>query len=346
MMTDMLQLLQQLIATPSYSKEEDQTAGIIQQFLNSKGINAHRKLNNVWAFNQNYDSTKPTVLLNSHHDTVRPVSGWKRNPFEPSIEDGKLFGLGSNDAGASLVGLLATFWHYYETPGLPFNLLFLASAEEEISGKNGVAAVLPELGNIAYGIVGEPTQMQMAIAEKGLMVVDAVTTGKAGHAARDEGENAIYKSLQDIYTIKNHKFPKVSELLGEVKVTVTQINAGTQHNVIPDTSQFVIDIRTNEHYTNKEVHQILQNTVQSKLQPRSFRLGSSSISKQHPIVQKGMTLGLYCFGSPTLSDQALMPFPTLKIGIGNSSRSHTADEFVYLEELEKGIELYKRLLAV
>lgn len=343
---EILKLLQKLIITSSFSKEESVTADLIQHFLLDKGLSAERQQNNVWIKNKFWQAEKPTILLNSHHDTVKPVKGWQRNPFDPSIENGKLFGLGSNDAGASLVSLLATFLHYYNQEDLRYNLIFAATAEEEISGKNGIASILNKLGKIDLGIVGEPTEMQLAIAEKGLMVIDGEAKGKAGHAARNEGINALYIALKDIEIIRNFDFEKSSDLLGKVKATVTQIEAGTQHNVVPDTCKFVIDVRSNEHYSNEEIYKILQNKVQSKLSPRSFRLNSSGISKTHPIVKKGISMGLNCFGSPTLSDQALMPFTTIKIGVGDSARSHTADEFIYLKELEEGIEIYKELLIV
>lgn len=345
MRTQTLKLLQGLIAVPSFSKEEEKTAEILEGFLKAQGVDTLRKGNNIWAKNQFWDEQKPTILLNSHHDTVKPVQGWQRNPFEPSVEAGKLYGLGSNDAGASLVCLLETFLHFYKRPELPFNLIFAATAEEEISGANGVASILPELGAIEFGIVGEPTEMQMAIAEKGLMVIDGEAKGRAGHAAREEGINALYLALEDIKKLQDFTFQKTSEFLGKVKVSVTQITAGTQHNVVPDSCKFVIDVRTNEHYSNSETFKILQDTVQSTLHPRSFRLNSSSIPVSHPLVKQGLTLGLTCFGSPTLSDQALMPFPTLKIGVGKSARSHTADEFVYLKELEQGILVYRALLG-
>lgn len=338
-----VQLLKQLIATPSFSKEETGTANLIASFLEKRQVPFERSGNNIWAKNR-YQNNGPTILLNSHHDTVRPAAGWQRDPFQPIAEDGKLYGLGSNDAGASLVSLLAVFLHFYEMDNLPFNLIFLASAEEEISGQNGVASVLPKLGNIAFGVVGEPTQMQMAVAEKGLMVVDAEAKGKAGHAARNEGVNAIYIALTDISFLKNFAFEKTSNLLGPVKMSITQITAGTQHNVVPDSCQFVIDIRTNELYSNEEVFSVLQEKTASHLTARSFRLNSSRIGLDHPLVKSGEKIGLSHYGSPTLSDQALMNFPTLKIGPGDSARSHTADEFIYLEEIENGMAIYVELL--
>ena len=336
-------LLQNLIATPSFSREEDKTADIIQDFFHKKNIPTERKGHNVWVKNKHFTEGGQTVLLNSHHDTVKPVSGWTRDPFSPTMENGKLYGLGSNDAGASLVCLIAAFCHFYDKK-LPFNLVLLASAEEEISGKNGVESVLPDLPTPSVGIVGEPTLMLMAVAEKGLMVVDGIARGRAGHAARSEGVNAIYIALQDIETIRQFDFPKKSDLLGAVKMSVTQIQAGTQHNVVPDECRFVIDIRTNECYSNQEVLAITQNEVQSELVARSFRLNSSKIALEHPLILRGLALGLTYYGSPTLSDQALMSFPTLKIGVGDSARSHTADEFIFLKEIEEGIDLYIALL--
>ncbi len=341
---DAIQLLKLLIACPSFSKEEDKTASILADFFQKQGIATQRKGNNIWARNRHWDEQKPTILLNSHHDTVQPVSGWTKNPFEPVVENGKLYGLGSNDAGGSLVALIASFLDFYNKQGLPFNLILAVTAEEEISGKNGIASILESLGKIAVGIIGEPTQMRMAVAEKGLMVVDAVAKGVAGHAARDEGVNAIYRALQDIEWIQNYSFEKQSKLLGEVKLTVTQIEAGRQHNVVPDSCHFVIDVRTNEAYSNREVFEVLQENCKADLKARSFRLNSSKIELTHPLVQRGLSLGLDYFGSPTLSDQALLPFPTLKIGCGKSARSHTADEFIQLSEIEAGMEIYIKLL--
>lgn len=343
--SDSINLLQQLIAIPSFSKEEDQTADYIQAFFQKKSMPTFRQGNNVWMKNKYWNESLPTILLNSHHDTVRPVKGWTKNPHEPIIENSsKLYGLGSNDAGGCLVSLLATFLFFYEKEELPYNIIFAATAEEEISGKNGIASVVETFGEIDFGIIGEPTQMQMAIAEKGLMVVDGIAHGKAGHAAREEGVNAIYEVLQDLEWIKNYEFEQVSNLLGKTKMTVTQINAGTQHNVVPDTCNFVIDVRTNEAYSNQEVFDILQNHLKSEVKARSFRLNSSKIELTHPLVQSGLALGLNYFGSPTLSDQALLSFPTLKIGCGDSARSHTADEFIYLKEIEEGIDTYIQLL--
>ncbi len=339
-----IKLLQSLISTPSFSREEQQTAALIENFLLEKKIPFSRSGNNIWAQNKYFKKDLPTVLLNSHHDTVKPVQGWTRDPFSPEIVDGKLFGLGSNDAGASLISLLATFLHFYNRKNLNCNFIWAATAEEEISGSNGIESILTQLPEINLGIVGEPTQMQPAVAEKGLMVIDAKAKGKAGHAARNEGINAIEIAMSDIEKIKNLVFDRPSEWLSANKLTVTQIKAGTQHNVVPDICEFVIDVRTNDRYTNKEVFEILQTNLTSELTARSFRLNASSISGSHPLVQRCIEMGLKCFGSPTLSDQALMPFPTLKIGPGDSARSHTADEFIFISEIEDAIEKYILLL--
>lgn len=340
-----VELLKTLISTPSFSKEEGATADLVVDFLTQKGITINRSGNNVWASNQQQRAGLPTILLNSHHDTVRPVSGWQRDPFTPTVEEGKLFGLGSNDAGASLVSLAAIFVHFYEQKDLPFNLVYLASAEEEISGKNGVAAVLPEIGTIDFAIVGEPTQMEMAIAERGLLVIDGLASGVAGHAARDEGVNAINIALRDIEKLHSFQFEKVSDVLGKVKVSVTQIKAGTQHNVVPDQCEFVVDVRTTEHYSNQAAFDLLQECTASELTARSFRLNASGISPTAPVVQVGKALGLKLFGSATLSDQALMSFPSLKIGPGDSRRSHTADEYIKIEEIEGGIDIYHQIMT-
>lgn len=339
-----LKLLKSLVAAPSFSREEDQTAQIIARFFVEKGISYRRKDNNIWAKSKYWNGAKPTLLLNSHHDTVKPVAGWKRDPFLPTQEGDQLFGLGSNDAGGSLVCLIAAFLHFYHRSDLPYNIILAATAEEEISGSKGVASILAELGHVELGIIGEPTQMHMAVAEKGLMVVDGEARGKSGHAAREEGINALYIALDDIQRIRNFRFEKQTDLLGPVKMSVTQIEAGAQHNVVPDRCRFVIDIRTNEQYDNREIFETLQQSVRSTLKARSFRLNSSRISLQHPLVQAGRTLGRSYFGSPTLSDQALMPFTTLKMGPGDSARSHTADEYVCLSEIKEGIEIYVELL--
>lgn len=338
-----IDLLKKMIATPSFSKEENGVADLIQSYIEETGILVFRNGNNVWCNSANMDLGKPTILLNSHIDTVKPVAGWKKDPFLPVIENDMLFGLGSNDAGASVVSLLHAFF-YLTRKDQPYNLIFLASAEEEISGKNGIESIIPLLPPIAFAIVGEPTGMNAAIAEKGLMVLDCKTTGIAGHAARNDGENAIYKALKNIEWFRNYTFPKVSELLGKVNMNVTQINAGTQHNVIPDVCTFVVDVRTTDCYTNEEALNIIREHTDCEVTPRSTRLNSSGISADHPFVKRVQTLGKNTFGSPTLSDQTLMPFPSVKIGPGDSARSHTADEFVLLSEVREGIELYVRVL--
>jgi len=341
---DSIKLLKQLIATPSFSKEEDKTADIIETFLKSKNVETCRFLNNVWARNKYFDESKPTILLNSHHDTVRPNKGYTLDPFSPIEKDGKLFGLGSNDAGGCLVSLIAIFLHFYEQENLKYNFVLATTAEEEISGKNGIEILLQHLPKIDFAIVGEPTQMNMAVAEKGLLVLDCTAHGKAGHAAREEGDNAIYKAIKDIEWFRTYKFDKVSDLLGPMKMSVTIINAGSQHNVIPSECKFTVDVRVNELYTFEEVLDIIKQNVQCDVQPRSVRLRSSSIELDHPIVKAGIKLGRKYFGSPTTSDKALMPFPALKIGPGDSARSHTADEFIYLDEIKEGIGLYISLL--
>jgi acetylornithine deacetylase len=337
-------LLQKLITIESFSTAEDKTAGEIFSFLQNKGITANRLINNVWAFNKYYDAANPTVLLNSHHDTVKPNANYTRNPFGGVIENGKLFGLGSNDAGGSLVSLLACFLYFYDKPDLNINLVYAATAEEEISGKNGIEVVLPRLGNLFFGIVGEPTKMNIAIAEKGLLVIDCVANGIAGHAARNEGKNAIYKALKDIEWFRTYTFPNESETLGPVKMTVTMIHAGTQHNVVPPTCSFTVDIRTTDLYSNQDVLDIISQHVSCNIQPRSVRLNSSFVSKEHPMVKAGVALGRMLYGSPTTSDQALMNFDTFKMGPGDSARSHSADEFIFIHEIEESIALYIQLL--
>ncbi|NPA36629.1 MAG: M20 family metallo-hydrolase [Chlorobi bacterium] len=336
-------LLKKLIATPSLSKEEDKAADLVVSFLKNKGFDVKRKGNNVWCFAGEKDPSKSTLLLNSHIDTVTPSDRWTHDPFIPTLEGDKLTGLGSNDAGAPLVSLIAAFV-LLSKKEQPYNLLFAASAEEEISGKNGISSVLRDLGNISLGIVGEPTKMQMAVAEKGLMVLDCVAHGKQGHAAREEGINAIYEALPDIEWFRTHRFPEESEFLGPVKMTVTGITAGSQHNVVPDICEFMVDVRVNEHYSNEELFELINESVKCDVKPRSFRLNSSGISLDHPVVKRGIELGLPYFGSPTTSDQAVMNFTTLKIGPGDSARSHTADEYVYLKEIEEGIDMYVKLL--
>ncbi len=337
-------LLQSLIAIPSISREETAAADYLQNYIELQGMTAGRQGNNVWCLSPMFDLNKPTLLLNSHIDTVRPVSGWRKDPFTPRLEsNGKLYGLGSNDAGASLASLLQVFFTLSRR-AQPYNLIYLASCEEEVSGKGGVESVLPQLPPIAFAVVGEPTEMQPAIAEKGLMVLDVTATGRSGHAARNEGDNAIYKVLNDIAWFRDFSFPKVSPLLGPVKMSVTMVQAGTQHNVIPDRCTFVVDVRSNECYTNQELFDEITRHLSCQAQARSFRLGSSHVSPEHPLVRRAVQLGRVPFGSPTLSDQALMPFPSLKMGPGKSSRSHTADEFVFVREIEEAIGLYLELL--
>lgn len=339
-------LLAQLIACPSMSKEEQGTAQILVDFFKAQGIQPNRLGNNVWACNLHFDASKPTILLNSHHDTVKANASWTFDPFQATEQEGKLIGLGSNDAGASLVCLIATFVSFYSAENLGFNLVIAATAEEEISGTGGIEALLQsgDLPQIDFAIVGEPTDCAMAIAEKGLMVVDAKVKGIAGHAARNEGVNAIYLALEDINHIQNHSFAKVSDLLGPVKATVTVINAGKQHNVVPDTCDYVIDCRVNECYSLEEVLAELKTIVQADLTPRSMRLNSSRMEESHPVVKAAQSVGISLFGSPTLSDQALLPIPSAKIGPGHSGRSHTADEYIFLDELRQGIQTYQNLL--
>ncbi|MCW3087302.1 MAG: family metallo-hydrolase [Sediminibacterium sp.] len=340
-----LDLLKQLITIPSFSKEEDQTASLLEEFLKDSGVTVSRHLNNIWAKNQYFDSRKPTLLLNSHHDTVKPNKAYTLDPFSPVEKEGKLFGLGSNDAGGPLVGLLAAFLYFHARTDLKYNLVFAATAEEEISGKNGIEALLPHLPQIDCGIVGEPTQMQMAIAERGLLVLDVTATGKAGHAARDEGENALYKAMDEIDWFRNYRFEKISPLLGAVKMTVTAIETENKaHNVVPSQCRFVADVRVNELYTFEEVLGTIKSNISSEAIPRSLRMRSTAIDMDHPLVKAGLALGRSYYGSPTTSDKALMPFMTLKMGPGDSARSHTADEYIYPEEVKNGIELYIQLL--
>ncbi len=340
---DAVALLRQLIAISSFSKDEKEVADFIERYIEMKGYVAVRKENNVWLLSPGFDPARPTVLLNSHIDTVKPVIGWVHDPFAPTIESGKLFGLGSNDAGASVVSLLHAFF-FLTQQQQSYNLIFAASAEEEISGKNGIESLLHELPEIDFAIVGEPTGMNMAVAEKGLMVLDCVVQGQAGHAARDEGDNAIYKALPAIEWFRTFEFERKSDLLGAVKMTVTQINAGTQHNVIPDKCSFVVDVRSNEMYSNQEILDEIRKHVSCDVQPRSTRLSSTATPLAHAVVKRGRELNRSVFGSPTLSDQALMPFPSLKMGPGESSRSHTADEYILLSEIEEAIEIYVQLL--
>jgi acetylornithine deacetylase len=341
---DALELLKSLIATQSFSKEEDESALLIMQWLSNHDIKFESSQHNIWAKNKYFDDTKPTILLNSHHDTVKPNKGYLKDPFYAEIIDGKLFGLGSNDAGGSLVGLMALFTYYYNYKNLKYNLLLLASAEEENSGRGGIRSVMPKLPQIDFAIVGEPTLMHLAIAEKGLLVLDCYAHGEAGHAAHGLGYNSIYKAMEAIAWFRNFKFPKVSDTLGEVKMTVTQIDAGNQHNVIPATCHFVVDIRVTDQYSNKEVLDIVKKHVDVVVKERSLNLNSSSISKDHPIVKAGIKMGREIYGSPTLSDQSNLSCASLKLGPGDSYRSHTADEFIYVDEIYEGIEIYVELL--
>lgn len=343
--TEAVELLKQLIAIPSFSKEEEGTADCIAHFFNKKQIPYNRVGNNIWASNLYFDINKPSILLNSHHDTVKPNSGYQLNPFDPIVANEKLYGLGSNDAGGCLVSLLACFVFYYNKPALGYNLIIAATAEEEISGKNGVEALIPQLPPIDFAIVGEPTLLNLAIAERGLMVVDAKTVGVAGHAARNEGENALYKAVKDIEWIRKYHFEKVSDLLGPVKMTVTSFTTeNKQHNMVPTSAEYLIDIRVNEQYQFEEILHTLKANLNAQITPRSTRVKSTIINSNHPIVKAGESLGSICYGSPTTSDKALMPFPALKVGPGDSARSHSADEFIYLLEIEKGIEFYINLL--
>jgi len=342
---DAIELLKQLIETPSFSSEEDQTADIIQHWLSTQNISSKRVKNNVLAIHPGFDTSKPTLLLNSHHDTVKPNSAYTKDPFNPIIEDGKLFGLGSNDAGGCLVSLLATFCYFYTHANLKYNLVLVASAEEESSGQNGLGSVLSQIPTIDVAIVGEPTQMHLAIAEKGLVVFDAKVKGTASHAAHPNIDNPIYNCIKVLDWFQKYQFEKKSDTLGDVKMTVTQINAGKQHNAVPADVDLVIDVRVNDQYSNSEVAEILQKKAPcSKIIPRSLRLNSSSIPKEHELVQAGIALGRKTYGSPTLSDQSALSCPSLKLGPGDSTRSHTADEFIYLHEIEEGIELYIKLL--
>lgn len=337
-------LLSHLIATPSVSRDERRAADIMEEELTRCGFTPHREANNVWAIGPCQREDRPTLLLNAHIDTVKPVASYTRNPYEPSLEDGTLYGLGSNDCGGGLVSLLQVFSELSASERCPYNLVYLASAEEEVSGKDGISRALPLLPHVDVAIVGEPTGMQPAVAEKGLMVVDITAHGKSGHAARNEGVNAIYEALDDLCWIRSHRFDRVSQFLGPTKMQATVVNAGTQHNVVPDECKIVVDVRTNELYTNEEVFDIISSHCKSECRARSFRLHSSRIDLNHPLVERCVALGLQPFGSPTLSDQALMPFASLKLGPGQSARSHSANEYIKVSEIEHAIGLYLRLL--
>lgn len=344
LITKAIALLQELISIQSFSSEEDKTADAIEHWFKSFNIPFKREKNNVYAFNKYYDESKPTLLLNSHHDTVKPNSAYSKNPYHPHIEDGKLYGLGSNDAGGCLVSLIATFTHFYETKDLNHNIIIVASAEEESSGPNGLNSMLLILPHIDVAIVGEPTLMNLAIAEKGLVVFDAEVKGTPSHAAHPNNDNSIYNTIEVLQWFQNYAFEKVSEALGEVKLTVTQINAGSQHNVVPAKVDLVVDVRVNDRYSNKEIADILAKEAPCQMKPRSLRLNSSSIDKNHPLVQSGINLGRSTYGSPTLSDQAALSCQSLKLGPGDSTRSHSADEFIYVNEIEEGIDLYIKIL--
>nr|WP_298924386.1 M20 family metallo-hydrolase [uncultured Allomuricauda sp.] len=339
-----IELLQQLIATPSFSGEEDKTADAIEEWLTSFGVKTQRQFNNVYAFNKHFDESKPTLLLNSHHDTVKPNSAYTKDPFNPHIEDGKLFGLGSNDAGGCLVSLLATFVHFYEQENLTHNIIMAATAEEEDAGEKSLTALLPILPKIDVAVVGEPTLMDLAIAEKGLVVFDAVVEGTPSHAAHTNDDNSIYNTIKVLDWFKDYSFEKVSDALGEVKLTVTQIKAGNQHNVVPAQVELVVDVRVNDCYSNQEIAEILQSEAPCKMTPRSLRLNSSAINPEHDLVQSGIALGRKTYGSPTLSDQAALSCQSVKLGPGDSTRSHSANEYIYVQEIEEGIDLYIKIL--
>lgn len=342
---DAITLLKQLISTPSFSKEEEKSATLLENFLKEKNINVNRNLNNVWAINKYFDPNKFTVLLNSHHDTVKPNAGYTIDPFSPVIKESKLYGLGSNDAGGALVSLISVFVHFYSIKDLPFNLVLAATAEEEISGHNGIEYLLPILPKIDCGIVGEPTLMKMAVAEKGLFVLDCTAKGVAGHAARNEGINAIYIAMKDIEWFSNYEFEKKSPLLGAVHMAVTSIDtANKAHNIVPSECSFIVDIRVNELYTIEEVIGVVNQNIKSEVRPRSTRLRPSFIDDIHPLVIAGNFMNLESYGSPTCSDKALMPFPALKFGPGDSARSHSADEYIFIEEVKEGITGYYEIL--
>lgn len=339
---DTIDLLKNMIRIPSFSRDEGAVADFLERWMLTEGFAVRRLGNNLWMESGPADG-RPAILLNAHIDTVKPASGYTRDPFTPEIEDGCLYGLGSNDDGGSLVALLETYSRLIQKEQ-PYRLIFSATAEEEVSGKGGLDLILPELGRIDFGVMGEPTGMRMAVAERGLMVLDCTAYGKSGHAARNEGVNAIYKAIEDIQWFKSHSFDRVSDFLGAVKMSVTQINAGTQHNVVPDKCTFVVDVRPNGMYTNPELLELIKSSVSCEVKERSTRIGSSHLPMDHPAVVRGLSLGLEPFGSPTTSNQALCHFPTLKIGPGDSARSHSADEYIRLDEIADGIETYVALL--
>jgi acetylornithine deacetylase len=339
-----ISLLKRLISIKSFSREENKSADQINSFFQENGISTYRKYNNVWSYNAAYKEYLPTLLLNSHHDTVHPNNSWTSDPFLPTEKDGKIIGLGSNDAGGSLVSLIATFMHFYNKKNLNFNLIFSATAEEENSGYHGIESILEEVGKIDFVIVGEPTEMKMAIAEKGLIVLDCIAKGKAGHAARDGGENAIVNAMKDIEWFHSYKFPRESKLLGPVRMTVTIIEAGSLHNIIPDTCKFTVDIRSTDAYGNQEIIEMIKQHINCEIKPRSTRLKPSKIDMNHVLIKASKNIGIPLFGSVTTSDQAVRPYPSVKIGPGMSERSHTADEFIYVSEIHKGIDKYIELL--
>ena len=333
-----------MIATPSFSSEEDQTALLIENWFSQNNIPFERENNNVWAYNKFFDKTKPTLLLNSHHDTVKPNQGYTNDPFEAIVKDGKLFGLGSNDAGGCLVSLLATFVYFYAHESLPYNIVIVASAEEESSGKNGLNSVLKHLPELDCAIVGEPTLMQLAVAEKGLLVLDIIVKGTASHAAHNNPDNPIYNAMPIIEWFKTYQFEKISAILGPVKMTVTQISAGKQHNVVPAECHLVVDIRVNDCYSNPEILDIVKKHLTAEVNPRSMHLNASSIPVSHGLVQAGIALGRTTYGSPTLSDQSVLSCQSLKLGPGETLRSHSADEFIFINEIEEGVRLYVKIL--
>jgi acetylornithine deacetylase len=338
-------LLKNLIETPSFSSEEEQTALLIENWFNHNEIPFKRENNNVWAFNKHFDTKKPTLLLNSHHDTVRPNQAYTKDPFKAIVDEGKLYGLGSNDAGGCLVSLIATFTHFYANENLPYNIVIVASAEEESSGKNGLNSVLKHLPELECAIVGEPTLMQLAVAEKGLLVLDVKVKGTASHAAHENNDNPLYNAIPVMEWFKNYKFEKNSTALGPVKMTVTQINAGKQHNVVPSECDLVVDIRVNDCYSNPQILQTVKENINAEVTPRSMHLNASSIPVSHGLVQAGIAIGRTTYGSPTLSDQSVLSCKSLKLGPGDSLRSHSADEFIYLNEIEEGVDLYIKILT-
>lgn len=344
LLTNATDLLKKLIEIPSFSKDEYNTSVEIENFFKKHHIPTKRFKNNIWAVNKHFDVFKPSILLNTHHDTVKPNKAYTLDPFVAIEKEGKIFGLGSNDAGASLVSMSQVFLHFYDKQDLKFNLIIALTAEEEISGFDGIEALFPQLPNIELAIVGEPTQMNLAIAEKGLLVIDGEMKGTPSHAAHPNNDNAIVKCLADLQNILNFKFPKVSDYLGEVKVTLSGIHAGVQHNVVPETCTFTLDVRVTDEYSNKEAFEIIQNQLQSTLTARSFRLNSSKIEMDHPFVQAGLSIGRTTYGSPTSSDQAIIPCTSVKLGPGDSTRSHTADEYIYVKEIEEGIDIYIQVL--